>query len=404
MTFVKNNNTWVYRIIPSEAPAEIQEKLRDSSKITLVIKTSEILGLGKTDSTSYTFNYANIKDIIIPNPPKFSDVNPEEITIKKYSSKKVSCSWPQIEVPDDQLLSGYSVELRHCPKDSDTYKTIRNIMAEQREGVWWLTKAKEEYEAPEFSDPTEIKNFEYEDIFEQYKDYFTDPNNYGGGTGVGYTVAIDFPSDWLGQELTFSFSEKTKMNNITVNIHDDGHILFGESENLISGGTVKEAVTSDKYTRFVFSGKVFESYEELANDFWQSYSLSVLRKKPIDPAITFVSEAANSEGYLFGEDSTTVFFNPSDFGINKNDFFKIVIFPFTVIGNYTEDDDPVPKPGSLLASEAVESEEIKFTLGIMRVKTEEGWKEGQVWVKTEDGWKEAISVKTKSSDTWKEST
>ena len=204
----------------------------------------------------------------------------ESISIKKYSSKKVSCSWAQLEVPDDQILSGYSVELRHKPKDSDTFSTVRNIKAERIQGSWWLTKAEENYESPEFT-----------------------------------TDSIDLSTD----------------------------------------------------------------------------------------DVTFISESKNSEGYLFGEDSTTVFFNPGDFGIAKNDNFEVMISPFTVYGSYISDGTKIFLPGSLLASEPVKSDSIKFTLGILRIKTEGGWKEGQVWIKTAEGWKEAISVKTKAANGWKES-
>lgn len=41
--------------------------------------------------------------------------------------------------------------------------------------------------------------------------------------------------------------------------------------------------------------------------------------------------------------------------------------------------------------------------GVVRVKTSNGWKEGQVWIKTGSGWKEADVVKVKTSGGWKES-
>jgi hypothetical protein len=41
--------------------------------------------------------------------------------------------------------------------------------------------------------------------------------------------------------------------------------------------------------------------------------------------------------------------------------------------------------------------------GVVRIKTSNGWKEGQVWVKTGDVWVEADTVKIKTDDGWKES-
>ena len=263
---------WTYRKYLSELSDAALNKLYEEGKVTARI-SAVVSGVGYEDTHTIDYN--------LELAPKFEEDKEDEIVVKKYSSKKIGCTWPEgVELLEVSPLSGYSIELRHRPKDSDTWTTIRNLKAEKISNTWWLTKVEEEYEAPEFSDPS----------------------------------SIDLSTD----------------------------------------------------------------------------------------VVTFIG-SANSEGYIFGPEDTEVFFNPEDFGINKNDSFKVVISPFTVIGNYTEADDPVPKPGSLLAGEPIESEEIKFTLGIMRVKTAGGWKEGQVWVKTGDVWKEAISIKTKSSDTWKES-
>jgi hypothetical protein len=112
-----------------------------------------------------------------------------------------------------------------------------------------------------------------------------------------------------------------------------------------------------------------------------------------DPIVTFYNQNEDTEVYLSGKDSTTVYFNPENLGILKDDQFKVIVYPYTIIG--TTD--------TYLAGESIDSGAGDIRLGIVRIKTAAGWKEGQVWVKTSEGWKEAIGVYTKTDQGWKES-
>lgn len=103
-----------------------------------------------------------------------------------------------------------------------------------------------------------------------------------------------------------------------------------------------------------------------------------------------------------GPEEVSFYFRPRDFDIQKDDFFMIKVCPYVVYGSYLEGSNF--EQGTLLTSisEDNNSNEMKFTLGVVRVKTDKGWVEGQVWVMTANGWKEADSIYTKTADGWKE--
>jgi hypothetical protein len=98
-----------------------------------------------------------------------------------------------------------------------------------------------------------------------------------------------------------------------------------------------------------------------------------------------------AEVYLNGPDKTKIYLNPKDFGINGGDAYKVMVYPCFHIGEH-----------SRLSNQGIEFIVGKVSKGIVRVKTANGWVEGQVWVKTKSGWKEAESVYTKTADGWKE--
>lgn len=102
-------------------------------------------------------------------------------------------------------------------------------------------------------------------------------------------------------------------------------------------------------------------------------------------------DSTNTEIYLESPELTSVYFSPKAFGFDKRDRYKFIIYPYT---HYE---------GALLSTIGIESDTNEFTLGIVRVKTESGWQEGQVWVKTHKGWQEAEAVYTKTANGWKES-
>lgn len=103
-----------------------------------------------------------------------------------------------------------------------------------------------------------------------------------------------------------------------------------------------------------------------------------------------------------GPEEVSFYFRPRDFDIQKDDFFMIKVCPYVVYGSYLEGGNF--KQGTLLTSisEKNSSDEMEFKLGVVRVRTEQGWVEGQVWVMTADGWKEADSIYTKTATGWEE--
>jgi hypothetical protein len=89
----------------------------------------------------------------------------------------------------------------------------------------------------------------------------------------------------------------------------------------------------------------------------------------------------------------TVSFNPIDLGFKAGDEIYIRVRAYTQWGDGTWQEGPVTESNKYLIKNA----------GIVKIKTTEGWKEGQVWVKTTDGWKEAETVYIKTTEGWKES-
>ena len=124
----------------------------------------------------------------------------------------------------------------------------------------------------------------------------------------------------------------------------------------------------------------------------------------LDDEVTsyIVNKDAGSEVYLFGEDTTSVYFNPVELGFDSKDFFKFTVYPFIVYDSYYDEEAQQILPGSLLGGQALYSEKNKAG-GIVRVKTADGWVEGRIWVKTSSGWKEATEVYTKTTKGWQES-
>ena len=127
--------------------------------------------------------------------------------------------------------------------------------------------------------------------------------------------------------------------------------------------------------------------------------------------LTFIGCGDKLEAFIDDPNVTEFYFNPSDFEVapgnplGKDDDFQIVVYPYVVYGSYI--DGQAVKQGTLLTNSGTSSEEMKFKLGVVRVKTEGGWVEGQVWVMTDKGWKEADSVYAMVDDgtgkgVWKE--
>lgn len=155
----------------------------------------------------------------------------------------------------------------------------------------------------------------------------------------------------------------------------------------------------------------FMQVSELRLDQDAEYNYRVIKAPEIPaPQIvedyeSYIGQGTTSEVYIEDPNVTSFYFRPRDFGIVKDDYFMIRVYPYIVYSQYW-DTSGQPQQSALLSSKGTnaenDSDEMKFTLGVVRVKTDQGWKEGQVWVMTASGWKEADSIYVKTNTGWKE--
>ena len=110
------------------------------------------------------------------------------------------------------------------------------------------------------------------DQFKKHAESFKNLDNYidSGTTSIW---VIPFPSEWLGKELTFSLSEKTKMTDITFGV-SDGTSLFANSKTLLDSSGNVLSVTSSAYSYFRFTGVLVDNLQKIS-EFWNSYELTV---------------------------------------------------------------------------------------------------------------------------------
>lgn len=116
-----------------------------------------------------------------------------------------------------------------------------------------------------------------------------------------------------------------------------------------------------------------------------------------DPVISYTNLNPGREAYIETPLLTEFYFEPEKLGINRGDFYKFRIYPYS---HYE---------GALLSSEEIESGYGQVPKAIVRVKTATGWAEGLVYVMVDDGtgqgvWREADSIYVKTADGWKETT
>ena len=92
----------------------------------------------------------------------------------------------------------------------------------------------------------------------------------------------------------------------------------------------------------------------------------------------------------------TITFDPISSGFKPGEQFWISVDAYNKNGKGEQIFNDPPKS-------ALSDVYLVQNSGIMRVKVNNTWKEGQVWIKTANGWKEADSVHVKTSAGWKES-
>lgn len=100
-----------------------------------------------------------------------------------------------------------------------------------------------------------------------------------------------------------------------------------------------------------------------------------------------------------GSTSTSFNFDPNRFGFKVGDKVKLSIYSYGYNGAGTQLFN-----GGGVSSAKVNSAEYTFiNAGIIRIKKDGIWKEGQVYIKVNGVWKEADSVYIKKNGVWKES-
>lgn len=91
---------------------------------------------------------------------------------------------------------------------------------------------------------------------------------------------------------------------------------------------------------------------------------------------------------------TVIIQNPAEFGFVPGDHVALRVRAYTVNGK-----DAVMQSTNYATSDSAMIQ----NAGIVHVKPDGSWKEGQVWVKVDGKWKEAETVNVKVDGTWKES-
>jgi hypothetical protein len=127
---------------------------------------------------------------------------------------------------------------------------------------------------------------------------------------------------------------------------------------------------------------------KLTKDSTDNYTEYIPTDNPLD--FVLKTKSSSSQVYIENPLKTEFYFTPKDIGIESGDSYKILIYPYS---HYE---------GALISTEGISSDGIDVPKGIVRVKTANGWVEGQVWVMTESGWKNAEVIYAKTADGWKE--
>ena len=163
-----------------------------------------------------------------------------------------------------------------------------------------------------------------------------------------------------------------------------------------------------------------ENFTQLTNLGWRSTELAtgkyyiekISAEETTYPNVegeitTFVFNKPNSELYIRTPEVKEFYFMPKELGIKPGDKYLFRVYPYNVYGTYwTFDEDgnlDLPMPGTLLTNAGTEHQG-KVSKGIVRVKTDNGWVEGQVWVMTDNGWVQVEAVYAMQDGNWHEAT
>jgi hypothetical protein len=125
---------------------------------------------------------------------------------------------------------------------------------------------------------------------------------------------------------------------------------------------------------------------------------------------TVISSVLGSTDHFYDSESTSTSFtiNPTIHGFKPGDSVQLSIYSYTRWGKEADKDNSGKLPqrfngGGTTASRVLSDKSVVQNAGVVRVKVNNAWKEGQVWVKVGGVWKEAETVNVKVNGTWRES-
>jgi hypothetical protein len=137
-----NVTTYSYTLPFSALSDDDLKKLYTEGKITayMVVTYTYAIVFTQEATASYEFPYSLE---LAPEGPDTSSIK-----IKKFSSKKIRCTWdPATGSPadldagsDPSPVSGYCVELLRCPAGSATFSNVDCLVLEERSGAQWLSR------------------------------------------------------------------------------------------------------------------------------------------------------------------------------------------------------------------------------------------------------------------------
>lgn len=164
----------------------------------------------------------------------------------------------------------------------------------------------------------------------------------------------------------------------------------------VDGYSIEIFYKPEKATEYVQLKGITWNPEELAKGIYKltkdpSYEEVDFTGSPdLSKDFSLKSNHTRSEVRIENPLKTEFFFIPKDLGILPGSSYQFRIYPYS---HYE---------GALISTKGTASDGIDVPKGIVRVKTANGWVEGQVWVMTESGWKNAEVIYTKTADGWKE--
>lgn len=129
----------------------------------------------------------------------------------------------------------------------------------------------------------------------------------------------------------------------------------------------------------------------------KGYRLRIYKNDVLQKKINPYDASAN---YWDTESTSTSFsFDPNKFGFKVGDKVKLGIYAY----GYNGADQMLFNGGGVSSAQVKSAEYTFINAGIIRIKKDGVWKEGQVYIKVNGVWKEADSVYIKKDGVWKES-